>query len=586
MLPLPKTTPIAVLVCALLSSPALAQIPSDEQSCINDINKAAINVAKAQGKENSTCVKNAVKGKEPLPSLCVVADEKQKVAKKAAKTFDLEAKSCAGTPAFGYTGAGTANNAAINQEAAIVEDVYGIDVDGALLHTVGDSDAASCQSGATKNLEKVLKTALKTFQKCKKAGLKDGSITDAAGLAGCFDEVAGDAKVDKAIDKMSDKFDKDCESLDLALLFPGLCAGAPDYPSCLSELARCRFCRMVNAMDGLARDCDTYDDATANGTCIYSVTTTTSTTSTTLPDPGCGAGDFLDLTGAAGPGVNDPDNGQPLVPQVSAVCDTDELIVTSNDIPHYTFTQLTPTQLNDDPGFEVRVPKNPTLAANWTEISCLGTVGVAVNGVKIFGPNEAQMPDPYGDPIANGIMDDCRGHHGDHHYHGMVTKCLTQDSVGEAEPWTLADLPTNVPSPVIGYAYDGFPIYGSLGCEDAGCTSVIEYKSGWENSDAYNAGCPSSAACTGNDVCLLTVVAGVETTACIPNTYAWNSHTYVSKPGSEYLDVCNGHTGPNGDYHYHATSTFPYVLGCFSGTPAGGAGTGTGPGVPSPCPGP
>jgi hypothetical protein len=279
-----------VLFCALLSSAALAQIPADEQSCINDINKAAIGVAKAQGKENSTCVKNAVKGKEPAPSACVLADEKQKVAKKAAKTFDFETKSCGLPPAFGYAGAAAANNAAINQEAAIVDDVYGIDVDGALLHTVGDSGAASCQSGATANLEKVMKTSLKTFRKCKKAGLKDGSITDAAGLAGCFDDVANDSKVDKTIDKMAAKFDKDCESLDLPVLFPGVCAGAPDYPNCFNELARCRFCRMVNAMDGLARDCDDYDDATANGTCIYSVTTTTTTTTTTLPDPLLGAG--------------------------------------------------------------------------------------------------------------------------------------------------------------------------------------------------------------------------------------------------------------------------------------------------------
>ena len=34
-----------------------------------------------------------------------------------------------------------------------------------------------------------------------------------------------------------------------------------------------------------------------------------------------------------------------------------------------------------------------------------------------------------------------------------------------------------------------------------------------------------------------------------------------------------GHTGGTGDYHYHATSSFPYILGCYAGT-AGGGGTG------------
>ena len=39
------------------------------------------------------------------------------------------------------------------------------------------------------------------------------------------------------------------------------------------------------------------------------------------------------------------------------------------------------------------------------------------------------------------------------------------------------------------------------------------------------------------------------------------------------LDACNGHAGPtpefpSGVYHYHATSKFPYLLGCYSGTPS------------------
>ena len=32
------------------------------------------------------------------------------------------------------------------------------------------------------------------------------------------------------------------------------------------------------------------------------------------------------------------------------------------------------------------------------------------------------------------------------------------------------------------------------------------------------------------------------------------------------LDACNGHTGPDGNYHYHATRTYPYLNGGFHGT--------------------
>ena len=31
------------------------------------------------------------------------------------------------------------------------------------------------------------------------------------------------------------------------------------------------------------------------------------------------------------------------------------------------------------------------------------------------------------------------------------------------------------------------------------------------------------------------------------------------------LDVCNGHKGSDGKYHYHVTRAFPYTIGCYSG---------------------
>jgi hypothetical protein len=90
-----------------------------------------------------------------------------------------------------------------------------------------------------------------------------------------------------------------------------------------------------------------------------------------------------------------------------------------------------------------------------------------------------------------------------------------------------------------GYAGDGFPIFGSLGCSDAACSDVVEYVSGYEQ--------------IGD-----------------PSTYAWDAHEYRSSSDPTVLDECNGHVGPSGDYHYHATETFPYILGCFTGTPTSG----------------
>ena len=65
--------------------------------------------------------------------------------------------------------------------------------------------------------------------------------------------------------------------------------------------------------------------------------------------------------------------------------------------------------------------------------------------------------------------------------------------------------------------------------------------------------------------CAPTVVDGAVTTACVYKDYAWDSHEFREKQGDEWLDECNGRIGPDGTYRYHATSTFPYILGCYHG---------------------
>ena len=148
------------------------------------------------------------------------------------------------------------------------------------------------------------------------------------------------------------------------------------------------------------------------------------------------------------------------------------------------------------------------------------------------GPNEGPQPDPFGDPVFNDLLDDCLGHtaeDGAYHYHAMLAACATEGIIGRTDA-----------SPVIGYANDGFPIYGPFGCSDADCSKVIEYKSAWKR--------------TGN-----------------PSTFAWDNHKYVARKQDKYLDQCNGHEGPQSDYHYHATEDFPYILGCYSGSADPGA---------------
>jgi hypothetical protein len=300
-----------------------------------------------------------------------------------------------------------------------------------------------------------------------------------------------------------------------------------------------------------------------SGVCaaVATTTTTTSSTTTTTVASGCAqAADFLDVSLAPGAGAGYP------APSLSVSCTATEVDVTSNGIPHYTFVSITPNGLSAI-NQTYRFPLHPAVAASPTSLPLLGTVGVTVDGMQITGPNEAAFPDPYGDPVANGIVDGCSGHTapgGAYHDHALVQKCLVPSGL-VAEPWNLPDPTGTERSPVLGYALDGFPIYGPYECTDASCTTIYETLSGWDDVGYESLDCTSSSQCSSTYTCALAMIDGTKRKACIPKTYAWNANQYSAKGGA-YLDQCNGHVGPNGDYHYHATATFPYVLGCYRGS--------------------
>jgi hypothetical protein len=182
------------------------------------------------------------------------------------------------------------------------------------------------------------------------------------------------------------------------------------------------------------------------------------------------------------------------------------------------------------------VPLQPAVAASSTAINTwFGTVGFTTTGIPIYAAMEGAQPasEAFGDPIYNGIVDTCKGHTGpakEYHVHALNT--ATSCGFG--------------PSPIVGYALDGFPIYGSQGCLDTACTQVVTFKSGWVK--------------TGD-----------------PKTNAWSNYTYQSSSDQTVLDKCNGRVGPDGTYRYYVTASFPYTFGCFKGTPTTQSGAAGGP---------
>ena len=212
-------------------------------------------------------------------------------------------------------------------------------------------------------------------------------------------------------------------------------------------------------------------------------------------------------------------------PRVKATCSNTQLIVTSNGMIGYRFVPKTPNALAEQ-DWTWTVTRTPKVATKPTSIrNVLGTLGFTVTGLPIYGPTEGPVPanEAFGDPVYNGILDSCGGHTGpgaEYHNHALhsVLACNLK------------------PGAVVGYALDGFPIYGPTGCLNTSCTRAATMRSGYVK--------------TGN-----------------PKANSWNAYAYRATGATNVLDKCNGRIEPDGSYGYHATFAFPYIIGCFTGTP-------------------
>ena len=258
---------------------------------------------------------------------------------------------------------------------------------------------------------------------------------------------------------------------------------------------------------------------------------------------------FLDISLAPGPG-----SSYTVMPNVSISCTDTQLSITSNAIPHYTYIATTPNALNEA-NLSKSITLNPEIASDITLIGNpnnganvqLGYLGFTNTGLPWYGPTEAAQPaqEAYGDAIYNAVLGNCGGHTSPNsfHEHTLIEICFRVEGL-VAEPWTLG-LDETVPSGLVGYAADGFKVYGQ-----------------WEYPDG-----DSSQALTQLQSSY-TLISGQS-----PQSYAFEAYQYnesLHSGSTQYLDRCNGHQHADGSqYHYHITpATFPYIIGCFKGTPS------------------
>ena len=243
-----------------------------QQRCINVLNRDFAKVARAQDKAIVKCVKNKARRDESA-SACLALPNRG-VDKAQAKTRAHKDRRCADDPPdFGPLDADTVNNAAVTAEVATLSELFGPDLDAALVSEMEDKSAAKCQQAVVKAIHKCQSTQIKEFNRCKKTALKKGGATRPEGLERCF---AADPKgkiakrCDPLLGALATKvLPRSCGGVDLLGAFPGCgTADLGELASCLDEAIACRVCLGLNEADELSEDCDLFDDGVSNASCL------------------------------------------------------------------------------------------------------------------------------------------------------------------------------------------------------------------------------------------------------------------------------------------------------------------------------
>jgi hypothetical protein len=239
------------------------------------MNKNLAGVAKAQAKEIRNCIKDGARGRlAGLIEDCLTSDPRGKVAKAKLKTVLGEMQDCiANPPGFAASSAATVNEVATRKEIDLIHDIFGSDLDAAIVHSAEDKNAFGCQQAVAKSVNRCRDTRLKEFNKCKKMGVRSGSITDAASLRSVCLDADPRGKIVKYCDpgtgKIGTTIATKCADTVLSTGFTGCNTDSPgQLAACLDQRISCHVCLTLAEGDDFgAAVCDLLDEGVENSSC-------------------------------------------------------------------------------------------------------------------------------------------------------------------------------------------------------------------------------------------------------------------------------------------------------------------------------
>jgi arylsulfatase A-like enzyme len=268
-------------------------------------------------------------------------------------------------------------------------------------------------------------------------------------------------------------------------------------------------------------------------------------TNTILSNRSANCSDYLESYQSS---VLDVNNGTVFTGELMISLSGDQCMFQTNNIPNHDFNdavQAFPNNVSAQNN-SFTISADPSHAVSTTAISLQVDNAILLNGVKVdllaaacFGVgdgkvgcndmNQAWRYDPMF--IANGFRVDTHNAHsqpdGSYHYHGKPNALYQDDN-------------DSVVSPLVGFAADGYPIFGPYFDDNGTIRKAVS------SFQVISGNRPSGTDSPGGTY---------------DGTYR-DDYQYVVNYGD--LDECNGMT-INGVYGYFITDGYPYVLGCFKG---------------------
>ncbi len=269
------------------------------------------------------------------------------------------------------------------------------------------------------------------------------------------------------------------------------------------------------------------------------------------------SGDCADYVGRYTADVEDIQKAATYQAEVKITADEKTCTISSNGTPNHDFNGATARFANDFKPLrgEFTVPRNPQKTNQRTELGQQAYNAILLNGAPVdllsagcYRPN-APRADQNGNVLAGctirdpWLIDppsydkffgvDLHNAHtqpdGRYHYHSNPNALFE-------------DRQFDKPSPVIGFASDGFPIYGSIFQDKDG--KIRAAVSGYELKTATRPSPPDGP--------------GGKPDGTYIDDYEFT--------GNGDLDECNGMT-IDGQYGYYVTSSYPWIMNCYSGKP-------------------